>query len=638
MRRRLKLLAWLVGVPFVLALGAAIVLPMLADSDYYKGRMTALFEAQTGHDLHIDGRVRLRVLPRPGVSVTDVRVASPPGFGTADLARLPWLAVDLQWLPLLTGRIAPNAIVASGLTLNLERDRDGRGNWEARTGTRSVERRRGGASMAAMTIGQFELRDATLHWRGQAGDEIITVPEINLKFGALTAGGDIDDVHLRVTLPGGEARVEARGNASIAARDQGLVMSDINATFRDLTVAGLGFDGSVDTQLAMDFGAERVSLEPLRLSARSKAGGTRAVAVEITTGLELDLARQRLERSTLLAALPAYTLSGIGGDLELRGTVSGDLGAGVFAFENVQATGTVGGEALAGSGAAFALAGTLNVDLQRRTVSAPALEITGNVDGDRLPFRLVADLDLSARTRTLDATGMQLSLRDWRVDGATSLRLATSPSGVQGVLDVRIQDQPLAGSFEVTRAQAHADAVDVRFDVVADLDIQDADFVLRGRNAVVLHAGIHPGPGSGSWKIADLQAGARLSDPASSRGDRVIRLQADLDVNTDDETVRTENLRVSLDESRIVGSASVRRFDDPTIRFDLEADSIDADRYLLPITARNGGSAGEMPIGASVDAIRALDVTGELRVRKLTLKGVRMDDVRLSASGGGGDG
>jgi hypothetical protein len=39
-----------------------------------------------------------------------------------------------------------------------------------------------------------------------------------------------------------------------------------------------------------------------------------------------------------------------------------------------------------------------------------------------------------------------------------------------------------------------------------------------------------------------------------------------------------------------------------------------------------------------MDAIRALNFSGELRVKKLTLKGVRMNDVRLTASGVSSDG
>lgn len=637
MRRRFKLLAVLIGVPALLALIAAIVLPILVDSAHYKRQAIALVKAHTGHEMRIDGNVRLRVLPRLRVTVTDVRFANPPGFSTPDLARLAWLAVDFAPLALLAGRIEPRAVVASGLTVNLERDRHGRGNWETptRVDHDSAAVRRGVADspLAAVAIGALELRDAVLHWRDQTSNEMITVPSINLQTDALDADNGIDDVRLQVTLPGGEARLEARGDARFDAAGRGLVMPEIRAVFRDLGIAETRLDGTLSTRLTADLAEQRLNLESLRVVARTAANDERAIAVEITAGLGFDLAGQRLEQSSVSVVVPGYALSGISGDLQLTGLLSGNLQAGTFTFEDLKGSGTMAGEKLADSSVAFTVGGIVNADLERQKFSAPGMELAGNVDGDRLPFRLIADFEMSPRSRTLDATGMHLSIRDWRIDGATSLRAATSPPEVQGVLDLRIQDQPLAGSFTITTAGAHEEGVDLRFDVVADLDIEDADYVVRSRSAIVMRASVVPANDVGSWRVNDLQLGARLTDTPFPHGDLIITLQADLEVNTNDGIARSDNLRVALDDSQIVGSVSVRRFDKPAVQIDLQADTIDADRYLLPESTRTGRSARAMPVGASIDALRALDLTGEVRVRKLTLKGVQMEDVRLTSSG-----
>lgn len=637
MRRRVKVLAVLLGVPALLALVAAVVLPMLADAKVYKRQATALVKAHTGLDLHIDGRVRLHVLPRLRVTVSDVRLDNPPGFGSADLARLPWLAVDLAPLALLAGRIEPHAIVASGLTLNLERDREGRGNWEIATDAEQggTAKRAGitDSPLAAMAAGTFELRDATLHWRDHTRDETITVPSINLETSALDVNGRIDTVRLQVTLPGGTARIEARGEATLTAAGDGFTMPDVTATFRDLRLGDMRLDGTLNTRLTADFAEQRLNLDSLRVSGRAEAGDDRQMTVAITTGLDFDLARQRLEPNALTVTIPAYSLAGYTGDVQLGGRLSGDLRAGTYAIENLQGSGNAGAEGAAEPSVAFTLGGALEADLERQRFSAPGLEISGSVDGDRLPFRFAADLDVSPRTRTLDAAGLHVSIRDWRIDGATGVRVATSPPGVQGVLDVRIQDQPLAGSFAVTRAQANADGLDVRFDVVADLDIVDTEYVLRGRNAMVLRARVLPASAIGAWQVEDLELGVRMTDASFADGDVIIRVQADLEVNTNDQFVRTENLRVALDDSRIVGHVRVRGFDKPAVHIELEADTIDADRYLLPAAARTTQATPATPVAASIDAIRALDVTGEVRVRSLTLEGVQMQDVRLVSSG-----
>ncbi len=638
MKRRFKLLAVLVGVPAVLVAAAAIVLPMLADSAHYKREVIALVKEQTGHELHIDGKVRLRILPRLRLTVTDIRLANPPRFSASNLVRLPWVAVDVQLLPLLGGRIAPSAIAVTGLRVNLERDQQGRGNWESAT---TVEQNStgdqggvSGAALAALAVGALTIRDATLHWRDHASGESFTVPAIDLHTGALRGGAGVDDVRLRVRLPGSDTSIETRGDATLSATGDTLVVPKLTTTFRDVGFAGMQFDGTLDTRLVVDFAQRRLNLDALRVSARGAGSEEQQVSVEITGELGFDLARLRLTESTLSAKIPAYSSSGINGNLDLKGILSGDLRAGAYAFEHMQGRGTLGGEAMADASVAFALGGALGADVERWSFSATALEIAGSVDDDGLPFRLMTDMDLSLRTQTLAATGMHLSIRDWRVDGAMTLRAGTSPPGVQGVLDVRVQDQPLAGSFGVSASEANTDGIHVRFDVVADLDIEDGGYALRGRNAVVLRAEVNPGSSDGSWHIDDLKVGARLTDTSFPDGELTIKLQADLEVDINDEILRSDNLRVTVDDSRIEGSVNVQRFDKPAVRVDLQADSIDADRYLLPVAGSAAGAARATPIGASIDAIRALDFTGEVRVQNLLLRGMQLKNVRLTAGGG----
>ena len=638
MRRRFKLLAALIVVPAMLVLVAVIVLPMLVDSSHYKRQVIALVKERTGHDLHIDGDVRLRVFPGLRLTVSHIRLANPPGFSTSDLARLPWLMVDVKLLPLLAGRIEPHALDVVGLRLNLERDQRGRGNWQTTVAmAQDADTRQGTAAdtlLATMAVGALDVRDATLHWRDQISNETITVSAITLQTGALQVGKGIDDVRLQATLLESGATIEARGDVTLSAAGRTLVIRKLETTFRELAIAGMRIDGTLNTRLTVDLAEQRLSLDTVRVSARGSGNENRQIAMEITTALEFDFLQRRLTESALSLKVPAYSLFGIDGDLVLKGVLSGDLRTATYTFEKMQGSGTMGGEALADSDVAFALGGTLNADLERRKILAPGLEIAGSVDGDRLPFRFIADLDMSQRARVLTATDMRLTLRDWQLDGAMTVRAAASPPGVQGVLDLRVQDQPLAGSFAVTESSQNSGGIDVRFDVVADLDIEGGGLALRGRSAVVLRAEVKPAPVDGPWQVGDLKLSARLTDASFPDGELTVKLRADLELDTDEETVHSNNLRVTIDDSHITGSVNVRNFDRPAVRFDLQADAIDADRYLLAIAAGSGGSDHATPVGASIDAIRALDFAGEVRVRKLTLKGVQLENVRFTSGGG----
>lgn len=632
MRRRTKLLAVLMGVPALLMVLAAIVVPMLIDSDQYKGEVIALVKEHTGYDLHVDGRLRLHLFPDLRLTVTDLRLANPPGFESTDLARLPWLAVDLKPWALLSGRYEADGIQVRGLRVNLERDRSGRGNWQA---TRSAARDAAAplAAMSAFAVGAVDIRDASLQWVDHASDERFLVTPIHAHTGALDGKRGIEGIFLQATVLDSGLRVEARGDAALSASADALVIPALTATFTNLSVAGMQAQGTLSTQLTTAFAARRLTLDTLRVSADLTGGEEQRARVEIVTALDFDLAEHRFAGSTVAVKVPAFTFSGTAGDLTLSGVLSGDFPAGRYSLERIHGNGTLAGPAWNDANVAFALNGALDADLDKQIVRASRLAIAGSIGDDRLPFRWLADLELSRRARTLTATSMSLAMGDWQVDGDVTLHAGTSPRGVRGVLDLRVRDQWLAGSFAATESAAVADGIDVRADLMADLDLQASGYALRGRNAIVLRTTLNPA--GDAWRVNNLQLDARLADASLADGALDVALSADAVVDSHNAGLRSDNLRATVGDSHIVGSVNVRGVDDPTVRIDLEVDALDADRFLLPAAS---ASAKPMPIGVSIDALRALDLAGEVRVRKLKLKGVHMHDVRLTAGGGASGG
>ena len=76
---------------------------------------------------------------------------------------------------------------------------------------------------------------------------------------------------------------------------------------------------------------------------------------------------------------------------------------------------------------------------------------------------------------------------------------------------------------------------------------------------------------------------------------------------------------------------------DPAVHFDLQADTIDADR-LMPPPVSAETQAQTTPVRAVIEAIRALDVNGEIRVEKMTLRGLELENVRIRSGEGVTDG
>lgn len=640
MRRRYKLLAVLVGVPVVLAAAAAIVAPRLVDSEHYKGEVVALVKEETGHDLRIGGNVRLHVFPALSLTVTDIEVTNPPGFGKTSLARLPWLKVELDALALLGGRIEPRAIVATGLVVHLLSDEDGRGNWELRADSKEEVSPSPGvpplAALAPLAVGGLDIRDAAIRWRGPTAGESFDVSGVDLRTGRLRGRAGIEDVRLRATFPDSGVVVEARGDVA-AIRDGGaLAVPELQVAFRAPDLAGLRAEGSLAAGATVDLRERRLSLSGVHASGSGSTVSDERVRVEVDGDLEIDTADWRLMESRLTVGVPRYAAGGREGGLKVEGVFSGDLRAGEYTFHGMQGAGHVAGRAPGDPPIPFTLAGDLEADAGRRKLLATGLAIEGG--GGELPFVFGADLAFSAGTGTLAIADMGLRLDDWTMEGDATLRTARPPAGIQGALDVRLQGQPVAGSFAVLPSTRQAGAMVVRADLAANLDIETDAVALRGPGAVVLRAEVAPGHGRQLWRIGGLELGARLKDAALPGGELTVKGGADVDVDLGNETVATDNLRVRVGESHIAGSVRVSGFDEPAIRVDLQADAIDADRLRLPIAAPVAGSKGSNSTKSAIEAIRALDFTGEVRVGKLTVNGIMMENVRLTSGGGASDG
>jgi AsmA family protein len=83
----------------------------------------------TGRELMIAGPVSLSIFPRIAVSAEQVSLSNAAWAKNPQMASLEKVALEISLLPLLSRRIEVNSIQLSGLTLNLETNAKGDGNW-----------------------------------------------------------------------------------------------------------------------------------------------------------------------------------------------------------------------------------------------------------------------------------------------------------------------------------------------------------------------------------------------------------------------------------------------------------------------------------------------------------------------------
>ena len=128
MSRTGKTLAIIAGILAVL-LVAALLVPRLIDAAAVRGEIERVVSRSSGLDLRLARDPRLRLLPRPRLSASEVTLQ-----GTS--TRLPelrlearGLTLDLALLPLLLGRVEPAEAVVDGLDLSLPPGPPGVGQW-----------------------------------------------------------------------------------------------------------------------------------------------------------------------------------------------------------------------------------------------------------------------------------------------------------------------------------------------------------------------------------------------------------------------------------------------------------------------------------------------------------------------------
>lgn len=225
---------------------------------------------------------------------------------------------------------------------------------------------------------------------------------------------------------------------------------------------------------------------------------------------------------------------------------------------------------------------------------------------------------------TADAAGKLINLSGLRV--TTDLEGASLPgTRLEAALSADVAVDTASGSAKVAGLVLDAVGLSLKGDLVASGlnaepsvkgQLEVAQFDLR---SVLNSLGIEPPVTADEAVLKAVSATAGLS--VSARAGEL------------------SPLVVRLDDTTIKGTAGVADLAAMAIRFDLNADRIDVDRYLPPAAqgegrpaATPGAAATQLPL----EAVRGLDVVGRLAVGELRLSKLTMREVAAAMSAQGG--
>ncbi|HSP57058.1 MAG TPA: AsmA family protein [Halomonas sp.] len=351
MKRILRTLLAAVGILALVMVGAVIYVTTFFDPEDLKPRLIEVVREQSGLELTLEGPLSWSFYPRLGVRVEKAEAWLPDQEIEEEVhfAAFRHAEVSLSFAPLLRGEIAIDGLTLDGLRLNLERDAQGRGNWEVlveRLSERS-EAAEGALSPAsagpnpdndtdeerlavALNIASVQLRDGEVHFRDRQTEQEWRFNSLDISGSNVNPNGPFPleasfKASLFDELDGDEPSREPQLQSDIAFKSRvGLGLAEERYVLEDLTLTSATRLGASDdeqqanlqsSEVVIDTAENRWQLEAAKLDAslHHPRLGDKAMPLSLSFELDADLAEQ-------VAQFRELELTGEDG-LELSGTL-----------------------------------------------------------------------------------------------------------------------------------------------------------------------------------------------------------------------------------------------------------------------------------------------------------------------------
>lgn len=339
----------------------------------------------------------------------------------------------------------------------------------------------------------------------------------------------------------------------------------------------------------------------------------------------------------------------------------------------------------------LALAGTVSYDLDKQQYRITPLALESSLEGPQLPGG-AADINLSADTiaanlnaNTASIRALSLNALNTRIEGDLEAQnIERQVPSLKGFLNVsgdnlpallklagrkdlaeQLQGKPAefklganfnadanAGTAQISDLKANVLGIKMAGEVSASQTNSDnpsfnGQFDISGlgldaATTVTASNLINQPNYRGNLKLAPFnlrnfmqELGIEVPKTADNKVLTKVALESQYSGNSN--SLSLKELKLTLDDTKATGSLSVADFARQALRFDLNLDQIDADRYLPPPPADEktapatpetaaAGAAAELPL----ETLRALDMKGNLQIGQLIISKAKLNDVSLA--------
>ena len=193
MKKAIKWVAVIGGGLIVVIIALLLIVPMFVNLQKYKPEIEKQVTKATGRPCSIGGDLRLSLFPWAGLTFSDLHLGNPPGFGEKPFLSVKAFDVRARLIPLLFRELEVKRFVIDGLQVVLERNKQGRGNWEGigkpsegavlePAEKRSKDREpQKGLPVEALVVGEFAVANSSILFIDDATGRKREISQVNLR-------------------------------------------------------------------------------------------------------------------------------------------------------------------------------------------------------------------------------------------------------------------------------------------------------------------------------------------------------------------------------------------------------------------------------------------------------------------------
>ena len=354
-----------------------------------------------------------------------------------------------------------------------------------------------------------------------------------------------------------------------------------------------------------------------------------------------------------------FDLSGAQKSNDLKGQVQArtrfgyELSAQRYRLEDLNADLTLSQQSLGDTPAKLHLSGGLGFDQGAGIISAKALQVKldGSLAAGAVPARIQlamdTDLELRLREQTLAMSRLNINIPEFKQAGRQlSLQAKTLLAGNLKTGQYLLNGFSASGQLTDPAIARQAIAYQLDADFALDLPASELKTSNLRLGADALKAG---GTLKANWANPPATASGTLAIPEFALRKVLNRFGIALPKTRDPKAfgraglsgrfyadarqLKLEDLKASLDASKLTGNLNIKNFSKPAIHYRLAIDKLDADAYLAP---RQKGAPPLAIAALPVNTLRALDIDGRLDVGRLQYSGLHLSKVQVGLKAGKG--